>query len=60
MSRDKVNGSFIQNIKRMNKRELIINLKNGEQLLLRAEPTDYGYSAEITIKKIEKEITTPA
>jgi hypothetical protein len=27
MSRDKLNGSFIRNIKRRNKRELIINLK---------------------------------
>lgn len=54
MSRDKIGGNFIQHIKRYNKRELVITLKNGEQLLLRAEPTDYGYDAEITINKVKR------
>jgi hypothetical protein len=54
MSRDKLGGNFIRYIKRRNARELVITLKNGEELLLRAEPTDWGYDAEITISKIKK------
>lgn len=54
MSRPKINGSFIQNVKQLSKRELVINLKNGEMLLLRAEPREYGDSAEITIKKLNE------
>ncbi|MNK84462.1 hypothetical protein D3C87_1043110 [compost metagenome] len=54
MSREKLNGSQIHNIKRWNESKLIINLRSGEQLLLYSVPTDYGYSSEIKIKKLEE------
>lgn len=53
MSVEKMNGSFIRYIKRYDNRNLIITCKNGDRLLLHANPTDYGYDAEIKIRKLE-------
>lgn len=53
MSKVKLSGSQIRYIKRENESTLIIKLHNGEQLQLKAEPTDWGYDAAIRIKKLD-------
>ncbi|MBU7316020.1 hypothetical protein [Paenibacillus oleatilyticus] len=53
MSKYKLSGSQIRYIKRENESTLIIKLYNGEQLQLKAEPTDWGYDAAIRIKKLD-------
>jgi hypothetical protein len=54
MSVPKIGGSYIKHIKKHSEQEMRITLKNGEILVLRAIPTNFGYDARIDIKKYEE------